>query len=220
MTMIAYGKRRRVLPAVLSREEVSQLLALVAGPLERLMFQTTYACGLRASEVLGLRVTDIDSSRMVLGVHHGKGGKDRQVCAVAGVAGGAAWPLATTAADDVAVPGSDADGPAFAGGVAARLPACRGGRRLHREGQSAYVAAQLRDPLAGSGCGPGDHSAVARAQRFADHGRYLHLTAPRLAGLPGLLEGLPAAPAPVSPVAASPPEAIAPMVPAPPLPPY
>jgi hypothetical protein len=50
--------------------------------------------------------------------------------------------------------------------------------------------------------------------------RYLHMTAPRLAGLPGLLEGLPAAPTPAEPVAATPPEAIAPAVPAPPTPPY
>jgi integrase len=43
-----------------------------------LILQTTYACGLRASEVLGLRVADIDSSRRLLWVRHGKGGKDRR----------------------------------------------------------------------------------------------------------------------------------------------
>ena len=56
------------LPAVLSREEVAQLFAQVPQPLERLILQTAYACGLRASEVLGLRVRDIDSGRMLLWV--------------------------------------------------------------------------------------------------------------------------------------------------------
>jgi len=77
--MIPYGKRPKSLPAVLSREEVAQLLALVPSPGDRLILQTTYACGLRASEVLGVRVADIDSGRMLLWVRHGKGAKDRGV---------------------------------------------------------------------------------------------------------------------------------------------
>src|SRR5260370_14113719 len=79
VTMIPYGKKPKTLPAVLSREEVAQLFSLVPQPLERLILHTTYACGLRASEVLGLRVQDIDSSRMLLWVRHGKGNKDRAV---------------------------------------------------------------------------------------------------------------------------------------------
>src|SRR5947209_4066693 len=77
--MIPYGKKPKSLPTVLSREEVAQFFARVPQPLERLMLQTTYACGLRASEVLALKVTDIDSSRMLLWVRHGKGNKDRAV---------------------------------------------------------------------------------------------------------------------------------------------
>ena len=50
--MIPYGKKPRSLPAVLSRDEVALLFACVPRPLERLMFQTAYACGLRASELL------------------------------------------------------------------------------------------------------------------------------------------------------------------------
>ncbi len=41
--------------------------------------ETAYGCGLRISELLGLQVTDIDASRMVVTVRHGKGAKDRQV---------------------------------------------------------------------------------------------------------------------------------------------
>ena len=79
VTMIPYGKKPKTLPAVLSRPEVVQLFAQVAQPVERLMVQTAYACGLRASELLHLRVADIDSSRMLVWVRHGKGGKDRTV---------------------------------------------------------------------------------------------------------------------------------------------
>jgi len=77
--MIPFGKRPRTLPAVLSADEVLRLLdALPEGPLRQLV-RTTYACGLRISEVVGLRVTDIDSSRGVLVVRQGKGRKDRLV---------------------------------------------------------------------------------------------------------------------------------------------
>jgi site-specific recombinase XerD len=79
VTMIPYGKRPKTLPTVLSREEVGRLIACIPQPLERLIVQTTYACGLRASEVLALHVEDIDSGRMLLWVRHGKGNKDRRV---------------------------------------------------------------------------------------------------------------------------------------------
>jgi integrase/recombinase XerD len=77
--MIPYGKKPKSLPAVLSRDEVARLFACVPQPMERLMLQTAYACGLRASEVLALKLADIDSSRMLLWVRHGKGNKDRGV---------------------------------------------------------------------------------------------------------------------------------------------
>src|SRR5262249_50289617 len=64
--LIPYGKKPKPLPAVLSREEVAPLFAWVPPPLDRLIVQTTYAGGLRASEVLPLRVADIDKSRLLL----------------------------------------------------------------------------------------------------------------------------------------------------------
>jgi integrase/recombinase XerD len=67
----------RTLPGVLSREEVARLI--VAAP--NLKYQTAlsiaYGTGLRASEVIGLKVSDIDSQRMTLRVEQGKGNKDR-----------------------------------------------------------------------------------------------------------------------------------------------
>jgi integrase/recombinase XerD len=77
--MIPYGKRPKTLPTVLSPEEVKHLLATAHFGRERTLLSTTYACGLRISEVLALQVTDIDAARMVIHVHLGKGAKDRLV---------------------------------------------------------------------------------------------------------------------------------------------
>jgi len=67
------------LPAVLSREEVRALLACVRTPHNRAYLTTVYACGLRLQEALHLEVADIDSDRMMIHVHRGKGAKDRFV---------------------------------------------------------------------------------------------------------------------------------------------
>lgn len=79
VVMLPYGKRPKSLPVVLSMEEVGQLLSAAKPGRERMLIETAYGCGLRISELLGLQVTDIDASRMVLTVRHGKGNKDRQV---------------------------------------------------------------------------------------------------------------------------------------------
>lgn len=76
---LPHSKQPKVLPSVLSRDEVVQLLAAVRQPRYRLMLRVTYGCGLRLSELLHLKVADIDSRRMVLHVRQGKGQKDRLV---------------------------------------------------------------------------------------------------------------------------------------------
>jgi len=76
---IAYPKRPRKLPVVLSLEEVSRFLDAVDNPKARMILTTAYAAGLRTSEVARLRITDIDSQRMVIRVDQGKGQKDRFV---------------------------------------------------------------------------------------------------------------------------------------------
>lgn len=72
-------KKRKKLPAVLSPDEVKRILSLVKTPTVRMALTVIYACGLRLSEGLALKVQDIDSSRMLLWVRNGKGGKDRCV---------------------------------------------------------------------------------------------------------------------------------------------
>jgi integrase/recombinase XerD len=76
---IAYARRPKTLPVVLSPEEVARFLEAVPNRRDRVALTTAYATGLRASEVVGLRIQDIDSSRMVIHVVNGKGGKQRYV---------------------------------------------------------------------------------------------------------------------------------------------
>jgi site-specific recombinase XerD len=65
------------LPVVLSPEEVARLLDAAPGLKYRAALSVAYGAGLRASEVVSLKLTDIDSSRMVIRVEQGKGRKDR-----------------------------------------------------------------------------------------------------------------------------------------------
>jgi integrase/recombinase XerD len=76
---IPFGKRPRVLPAVFSQDEVRRLFDAIDEPRIGVLLQTTYACGLRVSEVVRLRPADIDGERRLLHVRCGKGGKDRLV---------------------------------------------------------------------------------------------------------------------------------------------
>lgn len=65
------------LPVVLSRDEVTRLIAAAPNLKSQTALSVAYATGLRVSEVVGLKVTDIDSKRMTLRVEQGKGRKDR-----------------------------------------------------------------------------------------------------------------------------------------------
>ena len=76
---ILRAKNESRLPAILSREEVRDILGCVRTPHNRAFLSTVYACGLRLQEALHLEVSDIDSARMMVHVHRGKGAKDRFV---------------------------------------------------------------------------------------------------------------------------------------------
>ena len=67
----------RTLPVVLSPEEVSRLIAAAGNLKHQTALSVAYGAGLRASEVVALKVGDVDSQRMTLRVEQGKGRKDR-----------------------------------------------------------------------------------------------------------------------------------------------
>ena len=70
-------KKPTRLPELLSRQEIERLFACAHPPRNRVLLMTTYAAGLRVSEVTNLKVSDIDSSRMMIRVEQAKGAKDR-----------------------------------------------------------------------------------------------------------------------------------------------
>src|SRR6201999_707623 len=72
LTVVPYPRR---IPTVLSVEEVRLLLRAATAPKHKAAFATAYGAGLRVSEVVALKVGDIDAERMLLRVERGKGGK-------------------------------------------------------------------------------------------------------------------------------------------------
>lgn len=66
-----------LLPEILSREEVARILAQPANRKHRALLMAAYGAGLRVSELVALRVTDLDSDRMTIRVEQGKGRQDR-----------------------------------------------------------------------------------------------------------------------------------------------
>ena len=76
---VVSAREPRRLPVVLSPEEVGRLLASSANIKHKAALSLAYATGLRASEVISLKLTDIDRDRMIIRVEQGKGRKDRYV---------------------------------------------------------------------------------------------------------------------------------------------
>src|SRR5712672_850819 len=76
---VPFVREPRRLPVVLSPVEVARLLEAAPGLKYRAALSVAYGAGLRASEVVSLKIADIDSARMVIRVEQGKGRKDRYV---------------------------------------------------------------------------------------------------------------------------------------------
>jgi integrase/recombinase XerD len=76
---IHYQRAPQRVPVTLGPDEVGRLLAAVPRLRERAAMELAYAAGLRVNEVLNLKLTDIDSERMIVRVDQGKGRKDRNV---------------------------------------------------------------------------------------------------------------------------------------------
>ncbi|MGC1766295.1 MAG: tyrosine-type recombinase/integrase [Pseudolabrys sp.] len=74
---LTFVREPRKIPVVLSPEEVARLLEAAPGPKYKAALSAAYAAGLRVSEVVALKVSDIDSERLLLRIEQGKGRKDR-----------------------------------------------------------------------------------------------------------------------------------------------
>lgn len=76
---IPFPKSRKRLPTVLSPEEVTQLIDAACNLYHRTLLMTLYSTAARRAELCRLKVQDIDSQRMMIRIHQGKGGRDREV---------------------------------------------------------------------------------------------------------------------------------------------
>ena len=75
---ITYPRQEKTLPKVITQEQVKLLFPAVTNLKSRTVLQTIYGAGLRLQEAIKLKVSDIDSSKMLLFVQHGKGNKERR----------------------------------------------------------------------------------------------------------------------------------------------
>jgi site-specific recombinase XerD len=188
---LPFPKRPRQLPAVLSPEEVVRFLEAALPGRDRTLFDVAYSCGLRLKELVGLKVQDIDSARMVLVVRHGKGQKERLVPLsprLLEVLRGywreyrpATWLFA----------GVNKPTLALSGGAVQRIcqrTARRAGmtKRIHPHTLRHSFATHLLE----AGVDLLSVQALLGHSHFNTTAKYLHVSMRRLQGLPQLLEGL------------------------------
>lgn len=83
---LRHPKQSKRLPVILSRDEIKKLIELTKNPKHKMMLALAYAAGLRVSEVVRLRVNDIDLVGLTLTVRQGKGKKDRLTVIAASIA--------------------------------------------------------------------------------------------------------------------------------------
>ena len=76
---LPFPKQPRTLPTVLSQDEVTRLIDAAPNRMHRMLLMVLYATGMRRTEASMLKVTDIDSPRMVIHIRRGKGLRDRDV---------------------------------------------------------------------------------------------------------------------------------------------
>ena len=190
ITHLPFAKRPRLLPEVLTRDDVARFLSAALPGRDRTLLETAYSCGLRLRELLGLRVTDIDGQRMVLHVRHAKGKKDRLVplsprlLAVLRSYWRASRPRTWL------FPGNK-PGTALTDGTVQRIAkrtAVRAGlaKRIHPHTLRHSFATHLLE----AGVDLLTVQTILGHSHFYTTAKYLHISQRRLQGLPQLLEGL------------------------------
>ncbi len=76
---IPYPKAEKKLPIVLSQDEVQRMFTVCENLKHKVILALLYSCGLRVSELINLKWSHVDRSRMIINIVAGKGKKDRQV---------------------------------------------------------------------------------------------------------------------------------------------
>ncbi len=76
---IPRSKNKKRLPTVLSKQEINRMLEITTNPKHNCIISMLYGCGLRVSELVNIKMIDIDLDRKMLRVYRGKGDKDRYV---------------------------------------------------------------------------------------------------------------------------------------------
>lgn len=76
---LPFPKQPRTLPTVLSQDEVTRLIEAAPNRMHRMLLMVLYATGMRRTEASLLKVSDLDSQRMVIHIRRGKGQRDRDV---------------------------------------------------------------------------------------------------------------------------------------------
>jgi integrase/recombinase XerD len=187
---LPFAKRPRLLPTVLSPDEVVRLLEAALPGRDRMLLELAYGCGLRLKELLGLQVADIDGARRLLHLRAGKGQKERLV------------PLSTRLLEALRdywrlhrpatwlFPGVK-PGTALTGGTVQRI--CQ--RTTRRAGLTKRISPHtLRHSCAThlleAGVDLLSVQALLGHSHFNTTAKYLHISMRRLAQLPQLLEGL------------------------------
>jgi integrase/recombinase XerD len=76
---LPYPKTKNPLPIILSQDEIKRIIDAASDLFQRAILMTLYSTGIRCEELAHLTIGDIDSKRMMVRIHRGKGGKDRDV---------------------------------------------------------------------------------------------------------------------------------------------
>jgi integrase len=167
---IPYARKRRQLPVILSADEVTRFFAAVPSLKHRTALMTAYAAGLRVSEVVRLKLTDIDSDRMLIRVDQGKGGRDRYIMLSPQLLGVLRAYLAGNTAGVLAVSRSGRGPAARCQCIAGGLPYRAGGGQTWQAGHRPHAASQLRHPSARSRHRNPHHPGAARPSRSVNDG--------------------------------------------------